>query len=202
MLSKVAHPIRARSGVVAILIIASVVAILNAERFLIDAHDSEWAHIARFKWFLLAHGIAGLIALVTGAAQFSTRTRGSRVHRVTGRIYVVTVVVASLLALYINAEFEPWPLKFEVAVQATLWLGTTTVAYIAAKSRQIDLHRRWMVRSYAITFIFIASRLPIYPHLTVIGLTTMLWYLSVGALVIPDLIDTTAQLARVRRMSQ
>jgi len=165
VLFKALQPVRIRSVFVAVIGVASVLVILNAERFLIDPHDSEWVHIAPFKWLLLAHGLAGLIALVTGSVQFSTRIRQSRakIHRVTGRIYVLTVAAASLIALYINAKFEPWPLNFEVVVQASLWLGTTMVAYIAARYRQIALHRQWMVRSYAITLIFIASRLPSFP---------------------------------------
>lgn len=204
MLFKTLQPVRARSVFVAVLGVASVVAILNAERFLIDPHDSEWVHIARFKWLLLAHGVAGMIALITGAVQLSTRIRRCRVklHRVTGRIYVVTVAAASLIALYINAKFEPWPLNFEVAVQATLWLSATTVGYIAARYRQMVLHRQWMVRSYAITLIFIASRLPIYPNFNATELSTMLWYLIVGALILPDLLETTVQLARSRQVSQ
>ncbi len=108
---KGSQPVHAKSVFLAVLGVSSVIVILNAERFLIDPHDTEWAHIARFKWLLLAHGIAGMIALVTGPVQFSSRIRRARVklHRVTGRIYVVAVAAASLIALYISAKFEPWP---------------------------------------------------------------------------------------------
>jgi len=42
----------------------------------------------------------------------------------------------------------------------------------------------------------------VFPNFNSIELSTMLWYLIVGALIIPDLIDTTAQLARSRRISR
>jgi hypothetical protein len=34
----------------------------------------------------------------------------------------------------------------------------TTAAFITARNRQIIVHRQWMVRSYAVTFTFVSSR--------------------------------------------
>jgi cellulase/cellobiase CelA1 len=34
----------------------------------------------------------------------------------------------------------------------------TTAAFITARNRQIVTHRQWMMRSYAVTFTFISSR--------------------------------------------
>ena len=43
-------------------------------------------------------------------------------------------------------------------VQATAWVVCTAAAVITARNRQIVQHRRWMVRSYAVTFTFVSSR--------------------------------------------
>jgi len=43
-------------------------------------------------------------------------------------------------------------------MQAAAWIVCTTAAFITARNRQIAQHRQWMVRSYAVTFTFISSR--------------------------------------------
>jgi hypothetical protein len=45
-----------------------------------------------------------------------------------------------------------------VFVQISLWILCTLAAFITARNRQIAVHRQWMIRSYAITFTFIANR--------------------------------------------
>lgn len=42
---------------------------------------------------------------------------------------------------------------------AVLWLGTTTMALRAILARDIAAHRRWMTRSYALTFAAVTLRL-------------------------------------------
>ena len=37
-------------------------------------------------------------------------------------------------------------------------MACTGAALITARNRQIDRHRQWMVRSYAVTFTFVSSR--------------------------------------------
>ncbi|MGA9721454.1 MAG: DUF2306 domain-containing protein, partial [Candidatus Binatus sp.] len=38
------------------------------------------------------------------------------------------------------------------------WIVCTTAAVIAARNRQIAVHRQWMARSYAVTFTFVSTR--------------------------------------------
>ena len=38
---------------------AALLVIYTDERFLVNPHDPEWAHIAPFKWWLLVHGLPG-----------------------------------------------------------------------------------------------------------------------------------------------
>ena len=50
---------------------------------------------------------------------------------------------------------------------ALVWLGTTGAAYVAARKRDFDSHRRWMIRSAALTFAAVTLRL--YLGLTMAG---------------------------------
>ena len=43
-------------------------------------------------------------------------------------------------------------------MQAAAWIVCTATAVIAARNRQIAVHRQWMARSYAVTFTFVSSR--------------------------------------------
>ena len=45
------------------------------ETFLINRADPVWHHYQPFKWYLLAHGLAGACALILGPMQFSERLR-------------------------------------------------------------------------------------------------------------------------------
>ena len=38
------------------------------------------------------------------------------------------------------------------------WIVCTTAAFITARNRHIVQHRQWMIRSYAVTFTFVSSR--------------------------------------------
>ena len=184
----------------AILGILTVSAIVTAEHFLIDPRDPEWKHIAPYRWLLLPHAIAGVIALLAGPLQFSASLRRARplLHRKIGTAYVAGAVVASLIGLYIGFTREKWPLNYEQIAQAGGWLLCTVFAYAAARRRDIAVHRRWMARSYAFTFVFVASRLPLLDFKTVAEFATFMWFLVAGALVVPDLLLDVPALIRRR----
>lgn len=162
------------------------------ERFLVIASDPEWAHIARFKWLLLPHGIFGATALVTGPFQFSDRLRAryTKIHRWMGRIYVAAIcLIAAPLGLYMGTHFEPRTIYVEQYFQAGLWWFTTAAAFVCILNRQIALHKIWMMRSYGFCLVFVLSRVPdAFMHSSDQVLADTLWSLVVAALIGPDLI--------------
>lgn len=122
---------------------------------------------------LIPHALFATIAFVSGPVQFSTRfrTRHLKFHRILGRVYVFSVLIAATSAFLI--ERDPKRVHddfFGVFVQISLWVLCTLVAFITARNRQIAVHRQWMIRSYALTFTFIINRLlnlwPAYFNLT------------------------------------
>lgn len=177
--------------------IAAILAISADERFLLNPQDPHWKHIAPFQWLLLVHALGGVTALTVGPFQFSTRLRASHLalHRILGRVYICAVAVSAPLATYIGVTFEPSPLRDEQWAQGGLWFLCTLIAFLAIRKRNIALHRQWMVRSYAFTFIFISSRvLDAFPavHIDLTQLTTILWYLIVAAFFLPDAYNAAA----------
>jgi uncharacterized membrane protein len=109
------------------------------------------------RQLLIPHTLAGMIALLAGPLQFSTRFRQRHLqfHRVLGRAYVVSVFVGSFTGIALAAGRPGLP---GTSMQAAAWMVCTTAAFITARNRQIVQHRQWMARSYAVTFTFVSSR--------------------------------------------
>jgi Predicted membrane protein (DUF2306) len=54
---------------------------------------------------------------------------------------------------------------------ALAWIATTGLAYAAIRTREIGLHREWMIRSYVVTFGFVFFRLWLDPLMS-LGIAT------------------------------
>ena len=109
------------------------------------------------RGLLIPHTLCGTFALLAGPLQFSTRFRQRhlRLHRVLGRMYFVSVILGAFTGITLAAGRPGLP---GTAMQGTAWIICTTAAVVAARNRQIAVHRQWMARSYAVTFTFVSSR--------------------------------------------
>ena len=109
------------------------------------------------RHLLIPHTLSGMMALFIGPIQFSSRFRQRhlKVHRVLGRIYVISVFVGSFTGIALAAGRPGLP---GTSMQAAAWMVCTAAAFITARNRQITVHRQWMARSYAVTFTFVSSR--------------------------------------------
>jgi uncharacterized membrane protein len=135
------------------------------EGFLIHPSDPIWNHYEAFKWWLLPHGVAGACTLVLAPMEFSDRLRRryTRLHRVMGRMYVASVLIASPIGVFIQYRFDeplgvPRSFTVETAAHAALWMFTTAVAFGFALGGKIHQHRQWMTRSYALAILFLENR--------------------------------------------
>jgi len=124
-----------------------------------DMRESFQAH---YLW-VYAHIFGSALALAIGPTQFSARFRGWRpqVHRWLGQTYLLAgVVVGGLAGLFLAAHaFGGVPGKLGFAILATLWLYTGIRAFTAIRARDVQSHRRWMIRNYSLTFAAVTLRL-------------------------------------------
>jgi hypothetical protein len=110
---------------------------------------------------LIAHLAGGMVAILTGLVQLwlGLTGRTSRLHRMLGRVYVGSVLVAApagaYLALTATGGFAYGAGLFGLAFA---WLLTTGMAVIAIHRRVIRQHREWMIRSMIVTFAFVTFR--------------------------------------------
>ena len=109
------------------------------------------------RHLLIPHTLAGIFALLIGPINFSSRIRQRHLtlHRVLGRIYVVSVFVGSFTGIALAWGRPGLP---GTSMQGAAWMVCTTAAFLTARNRQIVQHRQWMARSYAVTFTFVSSR--------------------------------------------
>jgi len=109
------------------------------------------------RGLLIPHSLAGTLALLIGPINFSSRSRNRflKLHRILGRVYVISVFVGAATGVALAFGRPGFP---GTCGQAGAWVVCTTAAFLTARNRQIVQHRQWMIRSYAVTFTFVSSR--------------------------------------------
>jgi uncharacterized membrane protein len=123
-----------------------------------------------FAWPWLAVHVGGAAtALLVGGFQFLPALRRRRpIHRWLGRIYATGCIVGGLAGL--RLAFGTTAGAFAgvgFGLLALCWIYATTQAWRFALEGRFDEHRRWMIRSFAMTFAAVTLRLylPIAPML-------------------------------------
>lgn len=144
----------------AALALMTVFVLWNNERFFLNREAPEWQHYNPIRWQLLPHGVGGLIALVLGATQFSTRLRRRHlhIHRASGKLYIVGVFILGPVAIWMACISSPWFLVPFTILQSLILMFFTAVAYFCVRRGDIRSHREWMMRSYSIVLIFLEGR--------------------------------------------
>jgi hypothetical protein len=157
---------------------------------------TERAYLGTIPWLIIPHAIGGVIALLSGPLQFSSRLRrrNPNFHRGLGRVYVLSVFIAAPLAVIMsNHRHDPRAIYFVAAniVQAGTWLLVTTAAFLTARNRHFQQHREWMVRSYAVTFTFVGTRvlqpIPAWNRHSEAGFAMEIIVITFMAILIPDI---------------
>ncbi len=130
-------------------------------------HPDMLANFQAHPVGITTHILASALALVLGPFQFNTRLRARRpaLHRWMGRIYLgVAVLVGGIAGLYMSYyAFGGLLAKSGFAALALGWLYTGAMAYVAARARDFNAHRRWMIRNFALTFAAVTLRLYLPP---------------------------------------
>ena len=126
-------------------------------------HPDMKANFLAHSTGIYIHIFASIVALVLGPFQFSTRLREkyTDLHRWLGRTYLmIGVLVGGLSGLYMSQYAFGGPVaKLGFAVLAVSWLYTGLRAYLAVRHGAIEMHRKWMLRNFSLTFAAVTLRL-------------------------------------------
>ena len=118
--------------------------------------------VAEDGWRAVVHMAMGGIALIAGALQFSTAIRFERprLHRRIGMVYVAMVVLSGVGGLLIATTATGGvPAEFGFGLLAVLWVGSALLAVRSARAGAYEMHRVWMIRSYALCLAAVTLRL-------------------------------------------
>ncbi|MDQ2068792.1 DUF2306 domain-containing protein [Natronospira bacteriovora] len=111
---------------------------------------------------LIVHALAGTVALALGPFQFLSRLRNRypRLHRISGRVYLLCILISGLTGLWL-AFFTPGGVAATSGffLLAVLWLLTGALALRAVLQGNYPVHQAWMMRSYALTFGAVTLRI-------------------------------------------
>jgi len=113
-------------------------------------------------WGIYTHVLFGSLAIGLGSLQFrrALLLRRRRLHRTLGKIYLVSAMLTGVAGLYMAAySFGGWITHAGFGLLAVALLTSTTTAYRAIKRRDVAVHRRWMLRSYALIFAAVTLRI-------------------------------------------
>ena len=112
-------------------------------------------------WFFLHVGFSP-IALALLPLQFSAKIRKNRLqlHRWAGRLYGLSIALGASSGMVLALTTITGPLAASGFFFLDIaWFAATAAAIYFAMARQIARHRRWMIRSAALTLAAVTLRL-------------------------------------------
>lgn len=169
-----------------LLLLGALFAAGNAVMFmLVGGHGSPDIKSRFFATALAgwAHTMGGAVAVLIGPFQLITklRTTWPRVHRWMGRTYLLAVLAGALGGLFFAPRGDAGVFgNIGFATLGIFWLYSGAQAYLAIRRGDVQVHRRWMLRNYALTFAAATLRIQL-PLLIIGGLgfqaayTTVAW---------------------------
>ncbi|HEX7737806.1 MAG TPA: DUF2306 domain-containing protein [Ktedonobacteraceae bacterium] len=110
---------------------------------------------------LVLHIVLATIAVPVGIVQFlpQIRARRPRVHRLLGRTYIWCVLVSGVAALFVACFTVGFNKQAAFLTLGILWLLSGWKAWRAIRRGQVEKHRLWIVRNYALTLVAVFARL-------------------------------------------
>lgn len=147
----------------------SVVIYIHNSVFILQGPDNGFlltkTEIVRYSVYLPAfyvHIVTGSIVLLAGVLQLSKaiRLNAPAWHRRIGKLYVFMILLLTapsglIMSFFANGGL---PAKVGFALLAVLWWYFTGMGWRAAWRKRWDIHREFMIRSYALTFAAVTLR--------------------------------------------
>lgn len=150
-------------GVVLLVLVSLPIAFYGLAFAFSPAANPEFhQRLMTLPWYAYAHFLGSGTALLVGGFQFSGRLRRARpqLHRWLGRTYLTAVLVGGIGGLGLAAISHGGPpTHVGFALLGVLWLYSAALAYRAIRAGRVDEHRRWMIRSFALTFAAVTLRI-------------------------------------------
>lgn len=122
----------------------------------------DYISLLHYKIAFFIHVYSSLFVLLAGFTQFSGSIlyKFTQLHKNAGRIYVVAVILLSapsgfIIGLYANGGLSS---RIAFCLLGVLWFVFTFLAYKAIKKGDVEKHKSFMYRSYALALSAITLR--------------------------------------------
>jgi len=139
--------------------------------------------------WLFVHVTGAVVALLLGSLQFLPGLRRIAAHRWIGRVYVLGCLVGGVAGLVLAPGSFAGPIATAgFAGLGMSWIAVNLLGWRAAMDRRFVEHRRWMIRSWALTLAAVTLRLYL-PTVQVLDLPFLPWYRAISFLCwVPNLL--------------
>ncbi|CAM3098395.1 DUF2306 domain-containing protein [Paenibacillus lupini] len=118
-------------------------------------HKTNMKHVSVWLKVMDVHIAGACVAMIAGLLNFSRwiRMNYAKVHRKIGYVYVTAVAVVDLTSGYM-APYSTGGKINSVAFNMVniIWLAVTVIAIVKIRKKEVEAHRKWMIRSYAFVF--------------------------------------------------
>ena len=118
---------------------------------------------------MFLHMFGGSLALSTGVIAMTPYFRNNylNAHRILGKLYCIGVLMGSVGSIFMSFVSNGGIVThFGFGLCSLVWAYSTYRGYRAIRSKQIEEHRVWMIRSFSITLIAVALRIEL-PFLSI-----------------------------------
>lgn len=116
-----------------------------------------------WKTCFYIHVFTCFVCLIAGFTQFSMQLlkTNRKLHRMLGKIYVFNILFINAPAGFIMAIYANGGLFSKAAfiILDILWFAFTLKAFVYAKQRKFNVHKQFMIRSYALTLSALSLRM-------------------------------------------
>ncbi|MEK3705513.1 DUF2306 domain-containing protein [Paenibacillus sp. FSL R7-0198] len=152
-------------------------------------------------YVLYIHIVTAIFALIIGPFQLFMKPTNDRKrwHRLLGYGYVLSITVSGIVSVYLSLfATGGWIAGLGFMSLDVLWVATTLIATRKIMAKDIQAHKAWMLRSYALTFAAVTLRIWLAPLNLLLGDFEAGFRVVAWVCWIPNLLVIEAVISRMR----
>jgi uncharacterized membrane protein len=139
-------------------------------------HEPYNPGFLEFPTIVAVHVVLGGLYLTLAPFQLVRRVRSRHLlyHRRVGRILVSIGLVVGATALFMGLviPFSGWPERMIIGLFRVLFLVSLIRGFVYVRAGHVNLHREWMIRSFAIVLSIATMRLIFIPAMITVSAPT------------------------------
>jgi uncharacterized membrane protein len=123
-------------------------------------------------YVLYVHIVTAMLALIIGPFQIFMKQSKERrrQHRLLGYVYIISITISGIVSVYLSLfATGGWIAGLGFMLLDVLWMATTFTALRKIVVKDIQAHKTWMLRSYALTFAAVTLRIWLAPLVLLFG---------------------------------